>query len=106
MVMTNCPVMVGYRMQVINKQKVHLSQKGIQWKRGNRKISPKMQSKEDSSDGDGTKEDYVHVRAKRGQATNSHSLAERVNFALVASNYQFSLLYYLYSHLKLMKLCS
>jgi len=43
---------------------------------GNRKISPKMQSKEDSSDGDGTKEDYVHVRAKRGQATNSHSLAE------------------------------
>jgi len=73
---------------------------------GNRKISPQMQSKEDSSDGDGTKEDYVHVRAKRGQATNSHSLAERVNFALVVSSYQFSLLYYLYSHLKLMKLCS
>ncbi|XP_019156070.1 PREDICTED: transcription factor bHLH74-like isoform X6 [Ipomoea nil] len=24
------------------------------------------------------KENYVHVRAKRGQATNSHSLAERV----------------------------
>lgn len=46
----------------------------------NRTISPKMQSKEDSSDGDGTKEDYVHIRAKRGQATNSHSLAERVNF--------------------------
>lgn len=49
---------------------------------GNRKISPKMQCKEDSSDGDdGTKEDYVHIRAKRGQATNSHSLAERVNFS-------------------------
>ncbi|WVZ60428.1 hypothetical protein U9M48_010450 [Paspalum notatum var. saurae] len=45
---------------------------------GNRKTSPKMQSKEDSSDGDGTKDDYVHVRAKRGQATNSHSLAERL----------------------------
>ncbi|KQK13407.1 transcription factor bHLH74 isoform X1 [Brachypodium distachyon] len=44
----------------------------------NRTISPKMQSKEDSSDGDGTKEDYVHIRAKRGQATNSHSLAERL----------------------------
>ncbi|TVU45255.1 hypothetical protein EJB05_04736, partial [Eragrostis curvula] len=44
----------------------------------NKKISPKMQSKEDSSDGDGTKEDYVHIRAKRGQATNSHSLAERL----------------------------
>lgn len=73
---------------------------------GNRKISPKMPSKEDSSDGDGTKEDYVHIRAKRGQATNSHSLAERVNFSLVASNYQFSFLYYFYSHLKLMELCS
>lgn len=24
------------------------------------------------------REDYAHVRAKRGQATNSHSLAERV----------------------------
>lgn len=24
------------------------------------------------------KEDYIHVRARRGQATNSHSLAERV----------------------------
>jgi len=45
-----------------------------------------MQSKEDSSDGDGTKEDYVHVRAKQGQATNSHSLAERVNFSLVIRN--------------------
>lgn len=43
----------------------------------NRKISPRTQSKEGSSDGDGTK-DYVHMRAKRGQATNSHSLAERM----------------------------
>jgi hypothetical protein len=24
--------------------------------------------------------DYVHVRARRGQATDSHSLAERVQF--------------------------
>jgi len=24
------------------------------------------------------KEDYIHVRARRGQATNNHSLAERV----------------------------
>lgn len=28
---------------------------------------------------DPTREDYIHVRAKRGQATNSHSLAERVS---------------------------
>ncbi|KAJ6853445.1 transcription factor bHLH49-like [Iris pallida] len=27
---------------------------------------------------DAGKEDYIHVRARRGQATNSHSLAERV----------------------------
>ncbi|XAR51399.1 hypothetical protein NMG60_11006017 [Bertholletia excelsa] len=36
------------------------------------------QAKESSTSGDASKEDYVHVRAKRGQATNSHSLAERV----------------------------
>lgn len=27
---------------------------------------------------DSQKEEYIHVRARRGQATNSHSLAERV----------------------------
>jgi hypothetical protein len=56
---------------------------------GNRKILPKLKSKEDSSDGDGTKEDYVHVRAKRGQAINSHSLAERVSFLLVDKDLSF-----------------
>ncbi|GJR66018.1 Myc-type, basic helix-loop-helix domain-containing protein [Tanacetum coccineum] len=30
------------------------------------------------NEGSDRKEDYVHVRAKRGQATNSHSLAERI----------------------------
>jgi hypothetical protein len=25
------------------------------------------------------KQDYIHVRARRGQATDSHSLAERVS---------------------------
>lgn len=28
------------------------------------------------------KQDYIHVRARRGQATDSHSLAERVRFSL------------------------
>jgi hypothetical protein len=32
------------------------------------------------------REDYAHVRAKRGQATNSHSLAERVIFFSLLSN--------------------
>lgn len=33
-----------------------------------------------AKDNSDTKDDYVHMRAKRGQATNSHSLAERVRF--------------------------
>uniref|UniRef100_A0A0D9Z4C9 BHLH domain-containing protein n=1 Tax=Oryza glumipatula TaxID=40148 RepID=A0A0D9Z4C9_9ORYZ len=32
---------------------------------------------EKAGDADASREEYVHVRAKRGQATNSHSLAER-----------------------------
>ncbi|XP_018504003.2 transcription factor bHLH74 isoform X1 [Pyrus x bretschneideri] len=35
------------------------------------------QAKENSQSGD-PKDSYIHVRARRGQATNSHSLAERV----------------------------
>lgn len=35
-----------------------------------------------SKDSDASKDDYIHVRAKRGQATNSHSLAERVGFLI------------------------
>lgn len=30
-----------------------------------------------------SKQDYIHVRARRGQATDSHSLAERVRPALL-----------------------
>lgn len=29
------------------------------------------------------KQDYIHVRARRGQATDSHSLAERVIFSIL-----------------------
>ncbi|XVF39762.1 hypothetical protein PTKIN_Ptkin01aG0058400 [Pterospermum kingtungense] len=37
------------------------------------------QAKDSSQiDGEAPKENYIHVRARRGQATNSHSLAERV----------------------------
>ncbi|OIT30706.1 PREDICTED: transcription factor bHLH49-like [Nicotiana attenuata] len=35
-------------------------------------------SKERSQASDPPKEEYIHIRARRGQATNSHSLAERV----------------------------
>ena len=37
------------------------------------------QAKEDSQSGEAPKENFIHVRARRGQATNSHSLAERVH---------------------------
>lgn len=36
--------------------------------------------KQGSQASDLNKEEYIHVRARRGQATNSHSLAERVIF--------------------------
>lgn len=36
------------------------------------------QAKDNSDSGEAPKENYIHMRAKRGQATNSHSLAERV----------------------------
>lgn len=37
------------------------------------------QAKDNSQSGDAAKDSYIHVRARRGQATNSHSLAERVS---------------------------
>nr|GLL18300.1 transcription factor bHLH74-like isoform X1 [Ipomoea trifida] len=42
------------------------------------KLAGKQVKNDDSSNGKPRNENYVHVRAKRGQATNSHSLAERV----------------------------
>nr|XP_010929074.1 transcription factor bHLH49 isoform X1 [Elaeis guineensis] len=42
------------------------------------KNSSKPTGKQVKDSTEGPKEDYIHVRARRGQATNSHSLAERV----------------------------
>ncbi|XP_008783047.2 transcription factor bHLH49 isoform X1 [Phoenix dactylifera] len=42
------------------------------------KTSSKPTGKQVKDHTEGSKEDYIHVRARRGQATNSHSLAERV----------------------------
>lgn len=36
--------------------------------------------------------DYIHVRARRGQATDSHSLAERVIFFLILETFFFLVL--------------
>lgn len=40
--------------------------------------STKTSSK--SNVGEAKKQDFIHVRARRGQATDSHSLAERVRY--------------------------
>ncbi|CAI9104534.1 OLC1v1003226C1 [Oldenlandia corymbosa var. corymbosa] len=44
----------------------------------NNKTEPSETSKENSKVSEVQKPDYIHVRARRGQATDSHSLAERV----------------------------
>ncbi|KAF9621529.1 hypothetical protein IFM89_022547 [Coptis chinensis] len=45
---------------------------------GSRGKSTGKQAKDSSQNEQSSKDDYIHVRARRGQATNSHSLAERV----------------------------
>ncbi|KAF5751095.1 transcription factor bHLH63 isoform X1 [Tripterygium wilfordii] len=47
-------------------------------KNKNKKENSADTSKENSKVSDVQKPDYIHVRARRGQATDSHSLAERV----------------------------
>ncbi|KAF8410260.1 hypothetical protein HHK36_002785 [Tetracentron sinense] len=42
-----------------------------------------------SHDGEVSKEEYIHVRARRGQATNSHSLAERVRREKISKRMRF-----------------
>ena len=42
------------------------------------KQSVKQAKDNNSQSGEAPKENFIHVRARRGQATNSHSLAERV----------------------------
>lgn len=43
-----------------------------------RETSANTSSKESLKASEVEKPDYIHVRARRGQATDSHSLAERV----------------------------
>ncbi|XP_068637065.1 transcription factor bHLH49-like [Aristolochia californica] len=54
--------------------------------------TPKLGSKhgkDRSQVSDAPKEDYIHVRARRGQATNSHSLAERVRREKISERMKF-----------------
>ncbi|KAG6500640.1 hypothetical protein ZIOFF_040488 [Zingiber officinale] len=45
--------------------------------------------KPDGKQEEAAKEDYIHVRARRGQATNSHSLAERVRREKISQRMKF-----------------
>ncbi|KAG8652317.1 transcription factor bHLH49 [Manihot esculenta] len=47
------------------------------------------QGKQGSQASDSPKEEYIHVRARRGQATNSHSLAERVRREKISERMKF-----------------
>ncbi|XWS64139.1 hypothetical protein CRYUN_Cryun06bG0161000 [Craigia yunnanensis] len=47
------------------------------------------QGKQVSQASDPPKEEYIHVRARRGQATNSHSLAERVRREKISERMKF-----------------
>lgn len=61
-------------------------------KKGDQKsASSKNSGKSNAKDGadGGAKEDYIHVRARRGQATNSHSLAERVRREKISERMKF-----------------
>ncbi|XP_045818999.1 transcription factor bHLH49-like isoform X1 [Trifolium pratense] len=46
-------------------------------------------AKQGSQTSDPPKEEYIHVRARRGQATNSHSLAERVRREKISERMKF-----------------
>ncbi|XP_074274767.1 transcription factor bHLH49-like [Silene latifolia] len=49
----------------------------------------KTNEKQNSQNSDPPKDDYIHVRARRGQATNSHSLAERVRREKISERMKF-----------------
>ncbi|KAL9226120.1 hypothetical protein vseg_001970 [Gypsophila vaccaria] len=49
----------------------------------------KSNGKQGSQNSDPPKDEYIHVRARRGQATNSHSLAERVRREKISERMKF-----------------
>lgn len=70
------------------KDMVEMKQKVDQNTTSNSKPGGKS-GKQGSQGSDQPKEDYIHVRARRGQATNSHSLAERVRREKISERMKF-----------------
>lgn len=61
----------------------------VQSNSNNNKEASASTSKENSKVSDVPKPDYIHVRARRGQATDSHSLAERVRREKISERMKF-----------------
>ncbi|KAI3974674.1 hypothetical protein MKX01_015569 [Papaver californicum] len=64
--------------QMVTPMETNEDLKGQDERKLRNKQNPSSEPKDNSQNEEAPKEDYVHVRARRGQATNSHSLAERV----------------------------
>jgi hypothetical protein len=85
MLMLMHQVMGGDQVQSSNlpadsaNESVHSKDKGEESSLATTTTGPgKSKGKGAKETSESQKEDYIHVRARRGQATNSHSLAERV----------------------------
>ncbi|KAM7484475.1 hypothetical protein LguiA_000484 [Lonicera macranthoides] len=66
-----------------------IQKKGDQHTTITAKRPPGKNVKEVTQASDAVKEEYIHVRARRGQATNSHSLAERVRREKISERMKF-----------------
>ncbi|CAI8595577.1 unnamed protein product [Vicia faba] len=57
--------------------------------KGDKQPTSTSKAKQGSQSSDPPKDEYIHVRARRGQATNSHSLAERVRREKISERMKF-----------------
>ncbi|CAL8994792.1 unnamed protein product [Prunus brigantina] len=71
------------------KDASEIQQKGEQHPASTTNKTTGKQSKQGSQASDPPQEEYIHVRARRGQATNSHSLAERVRREKISERMKF-----------------
>ncbi|KAG2706849.1 hypothetical protein I3760_05G121500 [Carya illinoinensis] len=71
------------------KDNTEIQQTGDQNPTSTTNRSSGKHGKQGSQASDPPKEEYIHVRARRGQATNSHSLAERVRREKISERMKF-----------------
>ncbi|XP_030956820.1 transcription factor bHLH49 [Quercus lobata] len=71
------------------KDDTEIQQNGDQKLTSTTNKSSGKHGKQGSQASDPPKEEYIHVRARRGQATNSHSLAERVRREKISERMKF-----------------